>query len=93
MEQISARTTCKRITIDVADAQDNLVVSKIAQSYSANINRKDAIKYKAGDLVMLSTINRRKDYKNADESRVAKLIPRYDSPYGVMDINNDTSMV
>ena len=42
---------------------------------------------------MLSTINRRKDYKNAEESRVAKLIPRYDGPYEVMDTNSDASVV
>ena len=42
---------------------------------------------------MLSTINRRKDYKNTEESRVAKLIPRYDGPYEVMDTNSNTSIV
>ena len=93
VEQISVRTVCEWVTIGVADAWDNLMLSKIAQSYSANVHRKDDIEYKAGDLVMLSTVNRRKNYKNAEESRVAKLIPRYDGPYEVMDINNDVSVV
>ena len=92
-EQISARAICERVAIDVADARDNLMIAKIAQSYSANTHRGDNIKYKAGDLVMLSTINRRKDYKNTEEHRVAKLIPRYDGPYEVMDVNNDASVV
>lgn len=69
------------------------MASKIAQSYSANTHRKDGIKYKAGDLVILSTINRRKDYKNAEQSRVSKLIPTYDGPYKIMDVNNNTSIV
>ena len=42
---------------------------------------------------MLSTINRRKAYKNSKENRVAKLIPRYDSPYEVLDVNNEASVV
>jgi hypothetical protein len=92
-EQISARTVCEQIAIDVADARDNLMVSKIAQAYSANTRRSEGIKYKAGDWVMLSTINRRKEYKNADEKRVAKFMPRYDGPYEVVDANNEASVV
>jgi len=92
-EQISARTVCEQIAVDVADARDNLMVSKIAQAYSANARRSEGITYQAGDWVMLSTINRRKEYKNADEKRVAKFMPRYDGPYEVMDANNEASVV
>ena len=42
---------------------------------------------------MLSTINRRKEYKNSEENRVAKLIPRYNGPYEVLDINNEALVV
>ena len=49
-----------KITIDVADARDNLMVSKITQVYSSNTHGAEGVKYKVGDLVMLSTINRRK---------------------------------
>ncbi len=61
--------------------------AKIAQAYNANSHRAESVKYKVGDLVMLSTINRQKEYKNSTESRVAKFMPRYDSPYEVIDIN------
>jgi len=92
-EQISARAVCEQIAIDVSDARDNLMVSKIAQAYSANTRRSEGREYKAGDWVMLSTINRRKEYKNADEKRVAKFMPRFDGPYEVMDANNEASVV
>ena len=69
------------------------MVSKIAQVHSANKHRNEGLEYKIGDLVMLSTINRRKKYKQPEESRVAKLIPRFDGPYEILDVNNKTSMV
>ena len=53
----------------------------------------NGIKYKIRDLMMLSTVNRRKDYKGKDCERVVKLIPRYDSPYEVTNINNEASVV
>jgi hypothetical protein len=39
--------------------------------------------YKKGDLVMLSTANRRKDYASRGSGRSAKLFPRQDGPYRV----------
>ena len=40
-------------------SKDNLMVAKIAQSYHVNKHRRDDPKYKIGDSVMLSTLNRR----------------------------------
>ena len=42
---------------------------------------------------MLSTLNRRKDYKLQGEKRVAKCMPRYDGPYLVIDMHHDASTV
>lgn len=81
------------MSIDVADARDNLMVAKITQSYNANSHRADNITYKGGDWVMLSTINRRKEYKQMGENRVAKFMPRFDGPYEIMDVNEDTSVI
>ena len=39
---------------------------------------------KEGDLVMLSTENRRRNYKRKDKKRVAKFMPRNDGPYTVV---------
>ena len=42
---------------------------------------------------MLSTLNRCREYKGSNEDRVAKLIPRYDGPYKITDLNNEASVV
>jgi hypothetical protein len=78
---------------DVADARDNLTIAKISQAFQANKKRADNIEYKIGDKVMLSTLNRRKQYKSSDERRVAKFMPRFDGPFLVVDINFDASTV
>ena len=42
---------------------------------------------------MLSTMNRRRDYKRTGEHRVAKFMPRFDGPYLITDVNVDASTV
>ena len=42
---------------------------------------------------MLSTLNRRKEYKSQGEFRVAKFMPRYDGPYHVIDTHDAASTV
>ena len=42
---------------------------------------------------MLSTLNRRKEYKAQDQLRVAKFMPRYDGPYLVVDTHESASTV
>jgi hypothetical protein len=74
-EHISAREVIARLTRDVADAKDNLMVAKIAQSYHANKHRRNDPEYEIGDSVMLSTLNRRREYKQKGEKRVAKFMP------------------
>ena len=43
------------------------MLAKITQSYHANSSRAKDPKFKVGDLVMLSMLNRRRDYKNREE--------------------------
>jgi hypothetical protein len=92
-EDISARKVIETIQNDVADARDNLTVAKISQAFHANKKRSTDINYNIGDKVMLSTLNRRKQYKSVDERRVAKFMPRYDGPYLVVDVNPKASTV
>jgi hypothetical protein len=66
------------------EAQDNLLAAKICQAYHANEHRAPEITYKEGDLVMLLTENRRRNYKRKDKKRVAKFMPRNDGPYTVI---------
>lgn len=92
-EHISACEVITRVTQDVAEAKDNLMVAKISQSYHANKYRKDDPEYKIGDSVMLSTLNRRKEHKLKGEKRVAKFMPRFDGPYLITGVHKKASEV
>ena len=82
--EVDARQIIERLELDVKEAQDNLLAAKIRQAYHANEHRAPEIKYQEGDLVMLSTENRRRNYKRKDKRRVAKFMPRNDGPYTVV---------
>jgi hypothetical protein len=88
---ISARTIIENLQTDVADARDNLILAKISQSHFANPTRSSPPSYKIGEKVMLSTLHRRKDYKNKDQHRAAKFMPRFDGPYEIIDTHQDAS--
>ena len=60
-------------------------MAKISQAYHANKVRGPEEIFKVGDKVMLSTMNRRKEYKSGDPKRVAKFFPRFDGPYNIID--------
>ena len=92
-EQQSAQKLIEQLYLDVEDAKDNLQTAKINQSYYANQKRKLDFTYKVGSLVMLSTLNRHREYKNSDDTRVAKFMPRYDGPYVITGTNNEASTV
>ena len=92
-EYINARAIIEEVASNVADARDNLMLAKITQSFHSNSSRADATPYKIGDKVMLSTLNRRKEYKSQGEVRVAKFMPRFDGPYLVVDTHEDASTV
>ena len=92
-EYITARSVLEEVSSNVASARDNLMLAKITQSYYSNSSRGDSVKYKIGDKVMLSTLNRRREYKSQGELRVAKFMPRYDGPYLVVEVHEAASTV
>ncbi|KAG2737964.1 hypothetical protein P692DRAFT_201673111, partial [Suillus brevipes Sb2] len=57
---------------DVADAHDALLATRVAQASAANVHRSTEPSFAVGDLVYLSTANRRREYLNGDNKRVAK---------------------
>jgi hypothetical protein len=61
-----------QIRTDVMEAQDNLLQAKIFQEHFANTNRGEEFIYQVGDMVMLSTFNRRRKYRKKGEKRAAK---------------------
>ncbi|KJA20303.1 hypothetical protein HYPSUDRAFT_104065, partial [Hypholoma sublateritium FD-334 SS-4] len=70
--ETTAHGIIKQIELDVREAQDNLLAAKIRQAYHANQHRGPDIEYKVGDKVMLSTTNRRRNYKQKGKKRAAK---------------------
>jgi hypothetical protein len=94
VEYLSAKEIIERVALDVADAKDNLMVAKISQSFHANKKRSDDVGFLVGDKVMLSTVNRRREYKSgAGDKRAAKFMPRFDGPYQIIDVHRDASTV
>ena len=92
-DHITARQVIENLHTDIADARDNLLLAKISQSHYANPKRSDAPPYQIGDKVMLSTLNRRKDYKLKGQHRAAKFFPRFDGPYIIVDVHENASTV
>lgn len=82
-EAAVAEAVIRQVSKDVADARDNMLAAKVAQTHSANASRGTEVTYKVGDKVMLSTYNRRRDYKRKGQKRAAKFMPRWDGPYVV----------
>jgi hypothetical protein len=92
-QHISAREVIENLQTDIADARDNLFLAKISQSHFANPKRSESPTYQIGDKVMLSTLHRRKDYKNKSQNRAAKFMPRYDGPYQIVDVHHAASTI
>jgi len=70
-----ALTVINNIETDVAQACDNLLHAKIQQAHHASASRSADPNYSIGDAVMLSTFNRRCEFKKAGEKRTAKFFP------------------
>ncbi|KIJ34218.1 hypothetical protein M422DRAFT_126558, partial [Sphaerobolus stellatus SS14] len=70
--EIDAQTIINKLHTDVCEAQDRLLATKIRQAYHTNQHRGPEEVYAVGDLVMLSTEHRRRNYKRSGKKRVAK---------------------
>ena len=92
-ELVSVHQIIKQLHLDVSEAKDNLHSAKINQAYFANKHRSTSPTYSNGSLVMLSTLNRCRKYKNGEDTQVAKFMPRFDGPYVVISANEDASTV
>jgi hypothetical protein len=80
-----------QIQTDVFEAQDNLLRAKIFQEHYANSHRGVEVVYEVGNLVMLSTFNRRCNYHKKGDKRAAKFFPHWDSPYKVIATHPESS--
>lgn len=75
----------------VREAQDNLLMAKVQQASHANRSRGPEVAYEVGDRVKLSTVQRRHEYKQKGEYRVAKFMPRFDGPYTITEVHAKAS--
>lgn len=55
--------TIRQIQEDVHKAQDNLILARIAQAAQANKLRGEELRYKVGDIVLLNTHNRWREFQ------------------------------
>ena len=88
-----ARTVVEQLLPLELEAKDNLLTAKIDQADLKNRHRRTDFPFRAGDRVLLSTANRRREYKTDNSLRVAKFMPRFDGPYSVISTNEKHSTV
>jgi hypothetical protein len=89
----AARNVIERLQIDVLQARDNLLRAKISQAAQANKTRLLTFPFQVGQRVRLSTKNRRREFKAAGETRVAKFMPRFGGPWKIIAIDEAHSTV
>ena len=68
-----------------------LLLTKITQAFHASATRPPDPMYKNDDLVMLSTVNQRHEYKKKGEKHSTKFFPRWDGPYRITDTHPEAS--
>lgn len=80
------KSFARQALINLADAHDSLIESRVFQTYYANKRRRSEPKILVGDLVYLSTKN-----LNLPKGRASKLCPKFVGPYKVLKAHPDTS--
>lgn len=80
-----------QLKIDTATAQDNLLLAKVQQAIQADKTRGPDPHFKVGDLVMLNTLHRRRQYMQSGDDRVAKFMPHWDGRYKIIAANPSRS--
>jgi hypothetical protein len=93
LEDIRASDVIQRLSLDVKEAQDNMLRAKLSQCLVVNEHRTDDFPFEKGNRVILSTLHRRREYKAKDEKRVAKFMPRFDGPYVITDAAQEISTI
>lgn len=90
-EADSAKAVIETIHLNEIEAQDNLLMAKVHQVHFANEKCGPDDVFVVGELVMLSTLHHRNQYKKKNEKWVAKFLPRFDGSYKVIGTHPETS--
>ncbi|KIL54422.1 hypothetical protein M378DRAFT_55597, partial [Amanita muscaria Koide BX008] len=72
LDKKQAMLVLQQLELDLLRAKDSLLTAKTHQAFAANATRNDSPVFAVDDLVMLSTANRRREYKAKGQDRVAK---------------------
>lgn len=78
------------IHTDVTEAKDNLIHAKVTMAHPNELRGCEE-KYEVGNLVMLSTLHRRQEYKWHGEKCVAKFFPCFDGLFEITDCHPKAS--
>jgi hypothetical protein len=83
----------RKLEINVNEAKDNLIATRLSQTIQANNDCTDDFSLKTDDRVLLSTLHRRQEYKSKGAKCVAKFMPCFDGPYSITAVNHVHSTV
>ena len=87
----AAEAMIAQLQNNIADAEGNLLLTKVTQAHHAKTSCADEVIYNIGDKVMLSTFHQWCEYKWKGEKRVTKFLPQVDGPYMVIKANTESS--
>ena len=76
--------------MQITEARDNLAAAKVRQAEQANAHRGKEPDWKVGDKVMVDSRDRRSRFKTG-KGRSAKLFPRHDGPYEIIEASPEQS--
>jgi hypothetical protein len=93
LEDIRASDVIQRLSLDIKEAQDNMLQAKLSQCLVVNEHHTDESPFEKGNRVILSTLHRQREYKAKDEKQVAKFMPCFDGPYVITDAAQEISTV
>jgi len=88
-EDISAHDIINKLREDVAEAQDNLLHTKISQAIESNKYCSLNFPFAIGSCVRLTTLHQHNEYKAKGEKHIAKFMPHYDGPYTIVVNTNE----
>ena len=90
---INAWHIIHQLEMDVFEAQDDVLRTKISQSVQSNKHRSLKFPFKVGSCVRLSTSHCWNEYKAKGEKWVAKFMPRYNGLYTITNVDEEHSTV
>ncbi len=79
-----AEDIIQKIPDNVQEAQDNLLMARVAQVAQANKARSEEPRLKVGNFILLNTHNRCREFQQKKDRRTANFMPRFDGKYKII---------